>query len=40
MRKARELVREGHVVGVFVEGTRSDSGTPAGRSMRERWRSP
>jgi 1-acyl-sn-glycerol-3-phosphate acyltransferase len=28
MRKARELVREGHVVGVFVEGTRQRLGYP------------
>ena len=28
MRKARELVREGHVVGVFVEGTRQRFGYP------------
>jgi 1-acyl-sn-glycerol-3-phosphate acyltransferase len=28
MRKARELVREGHVVGVFVEGTRQRLGHP------------
>ncbi|MDQ3894175.1 MAG: 1-acyl-sn-glycerol-3-phosphate acyltransferase [Actinomycetota bacterium] len=31
LRKARELVREGHVVGVFVEGTRQRFGYPAGR---------
>lgn len=29
MRKARELVREGHVVGVFVEGTRQRFGYPS-----------
>ena len=28
MRKARELVREGHIVGVFVEGTRQRLGYP------------
>jgi 1-acyl-sn-glycerol-3-phosphate acyltransferase len=28
LRKARELVREGHVVGVFVEGTRQRFGYP------------
>lgn len=28
MRKARELVREGHIVGVFVEGTRQRFGYP------------
>ena len=31
LRKARELVRAGHVVGVFVEGTRQRFGYPAGR---------
>jgi 1-acyl-sn-glycerol-3-phosphate acyltransferase len=31
LRKARELVREGHVVGVFVEGTRQRLGYPAAR---------
>jgi len=31
LRKARELVRAGHVVGVFVEGTRQRLGYPAER---------
>ena len=29
LRKARELVREGHIVGIFVEGTRQRLGYPA-----------
>jgi 1-acyl-sn-glycerol-3-phosphate acyltransferase len=31
LRKARELVREGHLVGVFVEGTRQRLGYPSDR---------
>jgi 1-acyl-sn-glycerol-3-phosphate acyltransferase len=31
LRKARELVRAGHIVGIFVEGTRQRFGYPAGR---------
>jgi 1-acyl-sn-glycerol-3-phosphate acyltransferase len=31
LRKARELVRAGHIVGVFVEGTRQRFGYPAGQ---------